>query len=49
MSKKIVILLGLIFFFGLGIWATKYYYTSFDNKVEEQSQVLLEKIKTVAK
>lgn len=49
MGKKIIILFGLIVVFGLGIWVTKYYYTRFDTKVEEQSQVLLEKIKTVAK
>ena len=47
--KSLVFVFTLILL-GYGIyWATKYYYTIGETKVEEQSEVLLEKIKTVSK
>ena len=47
--KKILIALALILFFGGGAWLTQKYYTWKEVKTEEQSQVLLEKVKNVYK
>ena len=49
MTKKLIIGIIIVAAFALGIALTKYYYAQTQVKVEEQSQVLLEKIKTVAK
>lgn len=49
MFKNIIIAAGLLFMLGLGVWGTRYYYTWQEKIVQEESQVLLEKIKTVAK
>lgn len=49
MTKKLFIGIAVALAFVLGIALTKYYYAQMEIKVEEQSQVLLEKIKTVAK
>lgn len=47
--KKIIVLLIILLFFGLGIYLTKQYYTWNETKVREQSEVLLEKVKSVYK
>ena len=49
MLKKILLIIALLLFFMAGIWLTRKYYISTEAKVEEQSQVLLEKIKSVCK
>ncbi len=50
MWKKAFIIVGLLVFFGLGVFVTRYYFTfKVEQKVEENSEVLLEKVKTVAK
>lgn len=47
--KKIVVGIALLFFFGIGVFLTKKYYTWNDLQVKEQSEVLLEKVKNVYK
>lgn len=47
--KRISLVLLLALVFGLGIWLTHAYYSQQKVEKEEQTQVLLEKIKTVAK
>lgn len=47
--KKILIGLGIVVIFGLGVWLTQKYYTFKELQVQEQSQILLEKIKNVYK
>lgn len=48
--KRILTVLGLLIFFGLGVFLTRYYYQVTEaEKVEEQAEVLLERIQTVAK
>ena len=47
--KKILIGIALILFFATGVFLTKKYYTWQEVKVQEQSQVLLEKVKNVYK
>jgi hypothetical protein len=47
--KKIIIPIALLLFFGLGIFFTQKYYTWKEVQVQEQSQVLLEKVKNVYK
>ena len=49
MTKKFIIGAIILAAFLLGIALTRYYYAQTTVKAEEQSQVLLEKIKTVAK
>lgn len=49
MIKKIIILVSILLTFGAGVWLTNYYHTWQEVKVTEESQVLLEKIKTVCK
>ncbi len=49
MIKKILLITALLLFFIAGIWLTRKYYTATEKKVAEQSQVLLEKIKSVCK
>lgn len=49
MSKNIITVLALVFAFGLGIWAMNWYHKKTAANVEEQSTVLLEKIKKVTK
>lgn len=49
MLKKIIIGVGLIALLAGVFYGTRYYYTWSDVTAEETSQVLLEKIKTVAK
>ena len=47
--KKLLIGLALILFFGTGVYLTKKYYTWHEVQAKEQSQVLLEKVKSVYK
>jgi hypothetical protein len=47
--RNILIILALAAALLIGIFATKYYYSAREYKSEEQSQVLLEKIKNVCK
>lgn len=49
MIKKILIVLGLLFLVGGVFWATRAWYAPESITKEEQSVILLEKIKTVAK
>jgi len=49
MTKKIIIAIALVAFFLAGIFLTKKYYEWKEVKVQEESQVLLEKIKKVYK
>jgi hypothetical protein len=50
MWKRAFLIIGLLLFFGLGVLVTRYYFTfKVEQKVEEHSEVLLEKVKTVAK
>jgi predicted SPOUT superfamily RNA methylase MTH1 len=50
MWKKALIIVGLVAFFGLGVFITRYYFTfKIEQKVEENAEVLLERVKTVAK
>jgi len=49
MSKNIITILALVVAFGLGIWAMNWYHKKTAANVEEQSTVLLEKIKKVTK
>ncbi len=49
MARKILIGLGIVAVFGLGILATRYFYEIRETKAEENSDVVLEKVKTVAK
>ncbi len=49
MSKNIITILTLVLAFGLGIWAMDWYHKKTAANVEEQSTVLLEKIKKVTK
>ncbi|MEL7119263.1 MAG: DUF4230 domain-containing protein [Bacteroidota bacterium] len=50
MLKRLLYLLGFIVVFGFGVLLTRYYFTlKIEEKIEENSTVLLEKIKTVAK
>jgi len=49
MTRKIIIGIALLLFFLAGIYITKQYYAWQEIKVQEESQVLLEKIKKVYK
>lgn len=49
MTKNIILVLALLITFGLGAWLTHRFYTKQEVSVEEESQVLLERIETVAK
>ncbi len=49
MTKKIIIGIALLLFFIAGIYLTRQYYAWQEVKVQEESQVLLEKIKKVYK
>lgn len=49
MTKNILAILALVAVFGAGIWTTKYYYSFGQVHTQEQANVLLERIKTVAK
>ena len=50
MIKRLLYLLGFIVVFGFGVLLTRYYFTlKIEEKIEENSTVLLEKIQTVAK
>ena len=50
MLKRLLYLLGFIVVFGFGVLLTRYYFTlKIEEKIEENSTVLLEKIQTVAK
>lgn len=49
MVKNLSAFFALIFVFGLGVFATKQYYSYNETVTKENSQVLLERIKTVAK
>ncbi len=49
MSKSILTLVVLLGVFGAGVWATKFYYSKPSENVQEQSQILLEKVKAVCK
>jgi len=50
MWKKALIIVGLLLFFGLGVFVARYYFTfKVEQKVEEKAEVLLERVKTVAK
>ena len=49
MIKKLLFALGLILFFLLGLWVSKYVYHWADLQKEETSEVLLERVQTVAK
>jgi hypothetical protein len=50
MLKRALMIIGLLGFFGLGVFVARYYFTfKVEQKVEEHSEVLLEKVKTVAK
>ncbi len=50
MLKNIFKIIALIVFFGLGVLVTRYFYSfKIETKVEENAEVLLERIQTVAK
>jgi len=49
MVRKILIGLGIVAVFALGILATRYFYETKQIKAEENSEVVLEKVKMVAK
>ncbi len=50
MIKRILYIAGLLLVFGLGVFLTRYYFTfKVEQKVEQKADVLLEKVKTVAK
>lgn len=49
MAKKILILLGIVAVFALGVFVTRYMYETRKIEVQENSDVVLEQIKTVAK
>jgi len=49
MTKKIIIGIGFLFTFLLGIWVANWYFQKNDLKASEESTVLLEKVKTVTK
>lgn len=50
MWKKALIIVGLLVFFGLGVFVARYYFTfKVEQKVEETADVLLERVQTVAK
>lgn len=49
MLRNIVLGITILAVFLLGLWISKFYYTTGELKSQEQSEVLLEKIKTVAK
>lgn len=49
MSKKIIIGIGFLFTFLLGIWAANWYFQKNAPKASEEATVLLEKVKTVTK
>lgn len=53
MTKRLLSILGVLLFLALGfsggVWLTRKYYGLTEQKIEEQSTVLLEKVKTVAK
>jgi len=49
MTKKIIGLIGVLALIAAVFYGTKYYYTLGEVTAEEQSEVLLEKIKTVTK
>ncbi len=50
MMKRILYIAGLLLVFGLGVLLTRYYFAfKVDQKVEEKADVLLERVKTVAK
>ncbi|RMG83133.1 MAG: DUF4230 domain-containing protein [Bacteroidetes bacterium] len=47
--RGLLVLILLIACFGLGVWVTHRYYQKTEMKAEEKAQVLLDRIKTVAK
>ncbi len=49
MAKKILIVLGIVAVFALGVFVTRYLYETRKIEVQENSDVVLEQIKTVAK
>lgn len=49
MAKKILIVLGIVAVFALGVFVTRYMYETRKIEVQENSDVVLEQIKTVAK
>lgn len=49
MIKKLLFVLGLVLFFLLGLWVSRYVYHWADLQKEETSEVLLERVQTVAK
>ncbi|MDX1942246.1 MAG: DUF4230 domain-containing protein [Saprospiraceae bacterium] len=49
MARKILIGLGIVAVFALGVLATRYFYETKEVKSEESSEVILEKVKMVAK
>lgn len=49
MIRNVLLIAALLLAFGGGIWLTRSYYAAQEVKAQEQSQVLLEKIKTVCK
>lgn len=49
MAKKILIALGIVAVFALGVFVTRYMYETRKIEVQESSDVVLEQIKTVAK
>ncbi|MBK7873109.1 MAG: DUF4230 domain-containing protein [Saprospiraceae bacterium] len=49
MARKILIGLGIVGVFALGILATRYFYETKQIKAEENAEVVLEKVKMVAK
>ncbi len=49
MTRKILLAIGLIAVFAMGVFISRYYYQTKEVKVTENSDVVLEKIKTVAK
>lgn len=50
MWKRALMIIGLLVFFGLGVFVARYYFSfKIEQKVEETADVLLERVQTVAK
>ena len=49
MSKNFVFILGLLLALAVGIYAAKWWYANDEQRTQQESQVLLEQVKTVAK
>lgn len=48
--KRVLVVIGFLIFFGLGVMGTRYFYSLQEaDKVEEEATVLLDRIQTVAK